>query len=61
MKTIITGVAGFLGSHLCDLLFDKGHEVICIDNLVDGIYRLMMSDFVESVNIGNTDEMSVVG
>ncbi|KAF5424017.1 MAG: dTDP-glucose 4,6-dehydratase, partial [Candidatus Methanocomedens sp.] len=36
MKTIVTGGTGFLGSHLCDLLLDKGHEVICIDNLVTG-------------------------
>ena len=36
MKTIVTGGAGFLGSHLCDLLLEKGHEVICIDNLVTG-------------------------
>ena len=39
MKTIVTGGAGFLGSHLCDLLLDKGHEVICIDNLVTGSAR----------------------
>jgi len=39
MKTIVTGGAGFLGSHLCDLLLDKGHEVICIDNLVTGNTR----------------------
>ena len=39
MKTIITGGAGFLGSHLCDLLLEKGHEVICIDNLVTGNTR----------------------
>ena len=36
MKTIVTGGAGFLGSHLCDLRLDKGHKVICIDNLVTG-------------------------
>jgi Nucleoside-diphosphate-sugar epimerases len=36
MKSIVTGGAGFLGSHLCDLLLEKGHEVICIDNLVTG-------------------------
>jgi dTDP-glucose 4,6-dehydratase len=36
MKTIVTGGAGFLGSHLCDLLLSKGHDVICIDNLVTG-------------------------
>ena len=39
MKTIVTGGAGFLGSHLCDLLLEKGHEVICIDNLVTGNIR----------------------
>ena len=36
MKTIVTGGAGFLGSHLCDLLLENGHEVICIDNLITG-------------------------
>ena len=36
MKTIVTGGAGFLGSHLCDFLLSKGHEVICIDNMVTG-------------------------
>ena len=36
MKTIITGGAGFVGSHLCDLLILKGHEVICVDNLITG-------------------------
>lgn len=36
MRSIVTGGAGFLGSHLCDLLLEKGHEVICIDNLLTG-------------------------
>jgi len=36
IRTIVTGGAGFLGSHLCDLLLSKGHELICIDNLVTG-------------------------
>lgn len=31
-RTIVTGGAGFLGSHLCKRLLDKGHEVICVDN-----------------------------
>ena len=35
-RTLITGGAGFLGSHLCDYLIEKGHEVICIDNLSTG-------------------------
>lgn len=39
MRSIVTGGAGFLGSHLCDFLLEKGHEVICIDNLVTGNTR----------------------
>ena len=35
-RTLITGGAGFLGSHLCDRLIEEGHEVICMDNLVTG-------------------------
>jgi len=35
-RTLITGGAGFLGSHLCDFLLAKGHEVICMDNLITG-------------------------
>ena len=37
MKTVlITGGAGFIGSHLCDLLLEKGFRVICIDNFITG-------------------------
>lgn len=35
-RTLITGAAGFLGSHLCDYLLSKGHEVIGMDNLITG-------------------------
>jgi len=33
---VVTGGAGFLGSHLCDRLMSEGHEVVCIDNLLTG-------------------------
>ena len=36
MKILITGGAGFLGSHLCDRLISDGHEVICLDNFFTG-------------------------
>jgi dTDP-glucose 4,6-dehydratase len=32
--SVVTGGVGFLGSHLCDYLLERGHRVICIDNLV---------------------------
>ncbi len=34
--TVVTGGAGFLGSHLCDRLLAEGHRVICLDNLITG-------------------------
>lgn len=36
MKCIVTGGAGFVGSHLCKRLVNNGHRVICIDNMVAG-------------------------
>jgi dTDP-glucose 4,6-dehydratase len=41
--SVVTGGAGFLGSHLCDRLLAEGHDVICIDNLITG----------DSANIGH--------
>jgi dTDP-glucose 4,6-dehydratase len=35
-RVVVTGGAGFLGSHLCDALLDRGDEVVAIDNLVTG-------------------------
>jgi len=36
MRILITGGAGFIGSHLCDFLLEKGHDVVCMDNLITG-------------------------
>ena len=35
-KILITGGAGFIGSHLCKSLLDGGFEVVCLDNLITG-------------------------
>ena len=36
MRILITGGAGFLGSHLCDKLMGQGHEIVCLDNFFTG-------------------------
>jgi nucleoside-diphosphate-sugar epimerase len=36
MRILVTGGAGFLGSHLCDRLLAEGHDVIAMDNLITG-------------------------
>ena len=39
MRTLVTGGAGFIGSHLCDALVERGDEVWCVDNLHLGKVR----------------------
>jgi dTDP-glucose 4,6-dehydratase len=50
-RTVVTGGAGFLGSHLCERLLAEGHRVVCVDNLVtgrtDNIQHLMERDDFE--------------
>jgi dTDP-glucose 4,6-dehydratase len=36
MRVVVTGGAGFLGSHLCEALLDRGDNVVCLDNLLTG-------------------------
>ena len=50
-KTLVTGGAGFIGSHLCERLIDEGHDVLCVDNFFTGnkenVAHLMSSPYFE--------------
>jgi dTDP-glucose 4,6-dehydratase len=39
LRTVITGGAGFIGSHLCERFLNDGHDVVCVDNLLTGSPR----------------------
>ncbi len=64
-KAVITGGAGFLGSHLCEYLLAKGHEVVCIDNLITGnlenIEHLIGNEKFRFLKHDVTDYMHVPG
>jgi dTDP-glucose 4,6-dehydratase len=63
--SIVTGGAGFLGSHLCDRLIAEGHTVICIDNLITGseenIAHLAGNKFFRFVHYDVTNYIFVEG
>jgi dTDP-glucose 4,6-dehydratase len=65
MRILITGGAGFIGSHLCDYLLERGHTVIAMDNLSTGstgnIAHLVGRDQFEFIKHNVTDYIYVEG
>ena len=45
MKYLVTGCAGFIGSHLCEALVKQGNYVVCLDNLLTGVYNNILHLF----------------
>ena len=41
-RVLVTGGAGFIGSHLCEELLGRGHEVLCLDNFYTGSKRNLL-------------------
>ncbi|HEX8647283.1 MAG TPA: UDP-glucuronic acid decarboxylase family protein [Thermoleophilaceae bacterium] len=62
--SLVTGGAGFLGSHLCDHLVEKGHRVICVDNLETGSLKNihhLRGDHFEFLQLDITKHFEVPG
>src|ERR687895_468542 len=63
MRILVTGGAGFIGSHLCERLLREGHEVICLDNFFTGrrenVFHLMDSKRFDLVRHDVTEPVLV--
>ena len=63
MKTMVVGGAGFIGSHLCDALLEKEHEVVCIDNFSLGtkknIEHMIKNDRYHLYEVDATDKQKL--
>lgn len=64
-RIVITGGAGFLGSHMCDRLLERGDEVVCVDNLVTGrasnVAHLVDNEQFEFLQLDVSEELEVDG
>src|SRR5260370_30497271 len=64
-RAIVTGGAGFLGSHLCERLLTDGWQVVCVDNLVTGaaenIAHLRRNDAFESIQHNVSEPLYIEG
>ena len=62
-RILVTGGAGFLGSHLCERLLQEGNDVICVDNLFTGskenIRHLMQNPYFEFIRHDVTQPLYV--
>jgi dTDP-glucose 4,6-dehydratase len=65
MRVVVTGGAGFLGSHLCERLVFAGHEVVCLDNFLtgspDNVSHLVREPAFQLVRLDVTDYVHVPG
>lgn len=69
MRILVTGGAGFIGSHLCRRLINEGHQVICLDNLFTGTkenvkdliknsnFELIVQDVTQPISLDNIDQI----
>lgn len=64
-RAVVTGGAGFLGSHLCERLLEDGYEVVCLDNFLTGdaanVEHLMENDKFRLIKVDVTEYIHVPG